>query len=148
MSPKVKRDKMKAKIYAAFGPHYRWYPSNAASTSTEPSIATERGVPVEFKAAYPRGCLRNLNRVLGRTRPSFLGERLKAPTWWQHAEIMGAIDKSLVDQVSLSSGDTYISMSLICSSTNVQTFCSVSLGQDRQKLIYRRLLLASNTPSE
>ena len=60
---------------------------------------------MEFKISYPKGAFRNFNRfVHGHHRPTYLGERLKPPSWWKQTEIITAFDKVMHDKVSSSLG--------------------------------------------
>lgn len=63
--------------------------------------ASERSVPLEYRVSFPKGAFRNINRVHhGPNRPRYLGERLLAPGWWHHNQIVAVFDKILADQVS------------------------------------------------
>ena len=62
--------------------------------------AAEKSIPIEFKVSYPRGHFRNFNKFIhGSQRPSFLGERLRAPAWWKQTEVISAFDKVMHDKV-------------------------------------------------
>ncbi|ORY21289.1 AEX-3 domain-domain-containing protein [Naematelia encephala] len=83
VTPKIKRDKAKARVMAAFGPGF----------------PNDRSVPMEFKVSYPKGCFRNFNKMIhGAERPTFLGERLAPPKWWRHAEVFSVFDKIMLDK--------------------------------------------------
>ena len=56
---------------------------------------------MEFKVSYPSGSFRNLNSVnYGSWRPAYLGERLRSPPWWKHAEVISVFDKIMRDKVN------------------------------------------------
>jgi len=58
---------------------------------------------LEFKVASNRAGFRNLTRVVAegnqKGRPSFLGDRLKPPSWWHQVTVLQAVDKVLLDRV-------------------------------------------------
>ncbi|WRT64656.1 uncharacterized protein IL334_001590 [Kwoniella shivajii] len=63
------------------------------------SFPMDRSIPMEFKVSYPKGNFRNFNRFTYKgERPHYLGERLKAPSWWRHEVVISAFDKILTDK--------------------------------------------------
>ena len=63
--------------------------------------ALDMSIHMEFKVSYPKGCFRNLNRITSAgNRPPYLGERLRAPSWWRQSEVMAVFDKILLDKVT------------------------------------------------
>ena len=65
----------------------------------------DKSIPMEFKVSYPRGTFRNLNKFMhGPDRPPFLGDRLRAPAWWEQVNVMTAFDKILLDKVTFLHG--------------------------------------------
>ncbi|OCF45755.1 hypothetical protein I317_00243 [Kwoniella heveanensis CBS 569] len=83
ITPRQRREKVKQKLLAALGHHY----------------PSDRSIPMEFKVSYPKGNFRNFNRFTYKgERPHYLGERLKAPSWWRHEAVISVFDKILADK--------------------------------------------------
>ncbi|OCF58670.1 hypothetical protein L486_03160 [Kwoniella mangroviensis CBS 10435] len=83
ITPRPKREKIKQKLLSALGHSY----------------PMDRSIPMEFKVSYPKGNFRNFNRFTYKgERPHYLGERLKAPSWWRHEAIISVFDKILADK--------------------------------------------------
>ncbi|WVQ98203.1 hypothetical protein IAU59_005325 [Kwoniella sp. CBS 9459] len=83
ITPRQRREKFKQKLLAALGHHY----------------PSDRSIPMEFKVSYPKGNFRNFNRFTYKgERPHYLGERLKAPSWWRHEAVISVFDKILADK--------------------------------------------------
>ncbi|WVF69649.1 hypothetical protein IAT40_004428 [Kwoniella sp. CBS 6097] len=83
ITPRQRREKVKQKLLAALGPHY----------------PSDRSIPMEFKVSYPKGNFRNFNRFTYKgERPHYLGDRLKAPSWWRHEAVISVFDKILADK--------------------------------------------------
>ncbi|WWD00736.1 hypothetical protein V866_007671 [Kwoniella sp. B9012] len=83
ITPRPKREKIKQKLLSALGHSY----------------PMDRSIPMEFKVSYPKGNFRNFNRFTYKgERPHYLGDRLKAPSWWRHEAIISVFDKILADK--------------------------------------------------
>ncbi|WVQ69409.1 uncharacterized protein L199_007626 [Kwoniella botswanensis] len=83
ITPRPKREKIKQKLLSTLGHSY----------------PMDRSIPMEFKVSYPKGNFRNFNRFTCKgERPHYLGERLKAPSWWRHEAIISVFDKILADK--------------------------------------------------
>lgn len=97
LSTRAQREKVKQRIFAAFGADFR----GCCPCSSDESLisALDRSIPMEFKATYPRGTFRNINKVIHNVRPAFLGERLRAPNWYKHLEIVKAFDRVMLEKV-------------------------------------------------
>nr|XP_031858204.1 uncharacterized protein CI109_006347 [Kwoniella shandongensis]KAA5525276.1 hypothetical protein CI109_006347 [Kwoniella shandongensis] len=83
ITPRTRREKARQKLIAALGPDY----------------PSDRSIPMEFKVSYPKGNFRNFNRLNYKgERPSYLGERVRAPVWWKHETVLSVFDKILADK--------------------------------------------------
>ncbi|WWD07517.1 hypothetical protein V865_005618 [Kwoniella europaea PYCC6329] len=83
ITPRPKREKIKQKLLSALGHSY----------------PMDRSIPIEFKVSYPKGNFRDFNRFTYKgERPHYLGDRLKAPSWWRHEAIISVFDKILADK--------------------------------------------------
>jgi hypothetical protein len=72
----------------------------SAPTDVDMFIALDRTIPIELKISYPKSSFRNLNKFIhGPERPSYLGERLRLPSWWHHTEVITAFDKIMLNKV-------------------------------------------------
>ena len=85
LNSRARRDKARQRLATAFGP----------------GLPADRSVPTEFKICFPNGAFANLNNMhVSGVRPAFLrGERIRAPAWWQHAEVMAPFDKVMLGKV-------------------------------------------------
>lgn len=58
-----------------------------------------REVPLDIKLPFSGSSFRCVSRTWSRrSKPVFLGERLRPPTWWQPVEVLAALDKVISDK--------------------------------------------------
>jgi len=92
--PRARREKSKYKFLSALGPNFR---ASLIHNPADTRTALDRSIPMEFKVSYPKGCFRNLIRFIhSPERPTHLGERIRAPIWWN---IISVCDKIIFDKV-------------------------------------------------
>jgi len=96
LSTRSQREKTKQRIFAAC-PNIRERRSSCSRTRL--TKAMDKSIPIEFKATYPKGTFRNINKVNHSVRPIFLGERLKTPSWYKHVDLVKTFDRIMLEKV-------------------------------------------------
>lgn len=70
--------------------------------SSDCHLARDVAVPSEFKVVYSNGKMRPSCSInVGYRRPTFLGEDIQTPSWWDSAAITQALDRIAMEKVSL-----------------------------------------------
>ena len=64
-------------------------------------IVADHSIPSELKLSYPGGKVRaSCGNALGYANPSFLGDALRAPAWWNTTDIMSLLNQISAEKVS------------------------------------------------
>jgi hypothetical protein len=59
-------------------------------------------VPSELKLAYPGGKVRaSCGNALGYASPSFMGDAVRAPGWWNTTDVMSTLNSILAEKASI-----------------------------------------------
>ena len=94
----------------------------------------DHSVPSELKLAYPGGKVRaSCGNALGYASPSFMGDALRAPGWWNTTDVMTTLYLMLAEKVSM----TY----------RQGTQLTIPLHQSKKPTFMQRLL-NGNTPRQ